>query len=1192
MTLAFSESLPGISDHGGTALAQEDDEWELTDTIDASSDSVSEVEYSPDGEYILVGSDDSVGYILDSQTKTVVTEITEGMGTDGVRSISWDEEMRYVSLGEGGDAYVYEVGSDDGTGWDHIQTLNGAGPYTWALQFSPDGEYLLHADQDSTVYAYEVGTWNQETSFSSGYTVRSISFNPDSSRVALPISSGGDVVQIKEVGGAWETLETIDAHGSERPYPLDWSADGSFIAYGTGDGNTFVIDAETYTHIETLDLADGYRIEDVDFADGQPHLSSVVRNGENLGTYVHTSNGWSKEKTLTDGGYLQTTTWSPDGGELISGGGSGDAFVYSTGDLFSDPITGTVTDQHGDPVSNATVLSHSITEPALDESDARSLERQAEDLRDELTDPVPDTWETFKDDFETGNGLLDVDEFTSGVDGKYPMVHHDSDWNTGRTTILSSEIDDPRIQVDEGESLVLSVWDLEEDGGLVDTSPVRSSHPGAPVEDTIVVEQVGPSTESLSTSEYDTSVEFVEDRTLQSDREWHAVRTQFPVGVYRIYPEGQSGKAITVVSGDPDQLWQSFESDLRDEADRLTDRAERIRDLLDQEMVVRETTTTDENGSFEIDAPANAVTTDITAMKADGQVLEAVEDPSLQNLREAQAGGYNGSFYLPSPEPNTVQPPAEDVEVTVYKSPEVPLGDLGSFADLMQFLDEQRLDDRVDELQSEYDQRFEEMERGSLEDIYENHRTLIETVPEAEDRYLERSEFEEVQDAENLTQDELSEETSRMQIAAANVANLEIPDTDDPIDIENGEIFAEIPIPDGIDADTIAPEIHWSDGTSQTLDEEYYEVESGGLLAGDKVVISDLPIDEDDPPKFNIRLQGANSDGILDDRVAGQNPLFGGEIPEINAVDWNTMTPGPDERLHVGLNADFDSGYDQLTDVEAFGPDGDLLESSIDGDRDRASFRTVGEGVHHVRLTFESTSGHEFAITERVRAGEQSRSDPATIRASQSPLGAHAVVGSGLESARVDTDGDGVRIEALIGTNDDVPGELHLKPDGVLDGTDHTLDVAVLKGDDERQIQNHVAVYVHLDNYGKDTIASVNGDSITQDGDTRWGEVDFRDDDEKGVLITITDENGVAEIEIDQSPGRLDRFWHWVDHALWTPSVPFSVLATLLQSMTTIAAETTAVAEAAATTMATTTSAATPVTAGPETAAATGVIST
>ncbi|WP_276257149.1 hypothetical protein [Halomontanus rarus] len=800
----------------------------------------------------------------------------------------------------------------------------------------------------------------------------------------------------------------------------------------------------------------------------------------------------------------------------------------------ADPVTGTVADQHGDPVENATVLTHSITESALDENDARSLQRQAEDLRDELTNPLPESWDA---DY-------DLESHMEDASGEYVLVHEADDWGgLGTTWMLSSNIDSPQLQVDSDQQVVLSMWDPSDEDGWWDNQ-VDNSFPGSATDGTIVVEQWGP-TGIVDTTKHETEV--IAETTggrVTGTNEHHGVRTDLPTGVYRAYPEESPERGYTFIVGSESDLIRSFESDLRDEAGQLTDRAQEIRSMLDQETIVRKTATTNETGAFSVEVPSNAVAVDVKAMKADGTILEGVEDPSLENLRKAQAGGYNGSFYLPSPEPTTVEPPAEDVDVTVYRSPQVPLGDIGSFADLMQFLEDQRLDETLEDIQDEYDQRFEDMERDSLERIYSQHATLTRTVPGAEDRYLERSTYDEIQAAEDLSTDALAEETTHMQAALAGIGQIDPPDIDNPIDIEDGELNAEIPIPGSIDPETVAPELHWSNGTVEPIAEEYYSVESDGIVpgfGGDVLVIDDYPISESDPAAFSLRLTGGGDGGWLDHRFPGQNPAFDGSLPQINAVDFSSLAPGQNERVYVGVVAEAETGYGELTKVEAWNDDGEELTTRLDTERDRGSFKTDGDGVHSVRLTFENQQGNSFVLSERVRAYEQSRSDPATVRAAEGVLGTYAVTGDRLESAQIDVSTGTLAVD-VIAEDSDGPGELHLKPAAVMDGTEHRLEVNVLHGTADERVSAHVPIQIHLEGIEEESALfwrsddGLGGDPITWGGDTRYGQADFRGD-EKVVLQTLTRSDGTLEVTVIQSPGYIDRATHRLARSIG--GVPF-----------------------------------------------------
>ncbi|ELZ05731.1 hypothetical protein [Natrialba aegyptia] len=620
--------------------------------------------------------------------------------------------------------------------------------------------------------------------------------------------------------------------------------------------------------------------------------------------------------------------------------------------------------------------------------------------------------------------------------------------------------------------------------------------------------------------------------------EYHAVQTTLQTGVYRVYPEDHPERAYSFTVGSPTDIADSIVNDFEDKIVSLEGQQERISDLLNDERIVRKTVQANETGEFSVDMPSGVEDANVHAMRANGSILQGLEDPSMDDLRDAQLGDYNGSFYLPSPEPNVVSPPAQDVDVTVYRSPELPYGDIESFSDLMSFLDEQRLNETVEELRNEYDQRFSEMERSTLERVYDSHRTLVETVPGAERRYLDRSEFEEIQNASDLSEDELSTETNHMQLALAGIGEIDPPDLGDenPIDIGDDGLNLEYPLPDGVNPDSIAPEIHWTDGTVEPIGEEYWSVESGGILGSDTLVIEDLPIDNSDPAAFDVRVQAASDDGVLDDRVSGTNPAFGGSLPEIDAVDFSTLAPGPSERVYVGLDAADGTGYDSLVSAEAWAADGTELNATIDESRDRATFRTDGEGTHTVRLTFETQQGEQIVVSERVRAHEQSRSDPATVRAADGTLGTYAVTGERLDSARIESSAGTLRVD-VIADDSDGPGELHIKPANAMTGTEHRFEVNVLHGSSEEQVSAQVPVRLHLEGLEEEGALfwrsddGFGGDPITWDGSTRYGEVSWQGDG-KAVLRTYTTPSGTLDVTTIQSAGYLDRLTHRIARTL------------------------------------------------------------
>ncbi|WP_338044123.1 PQQ-binding-like beta-propeller repeat protein [Natrinema thermotolerans] len=987
---------------------------------------------------------------------------------------------------------------------------------------------VYFGSKDNDLYALDADTGEKVWNYTTG----------DSITDSSPTVSEGTVY----VGSYDNRVHAVDGVTGSEQWSYQTGADidssptvsNGVVYVGSDDSNLYALDAEAGSEKWTYTAGGGIGSSPT-VAAGTVYVGSAD-NSLHAVTTDHSSS--------SSGTRVQQETLGHLGPSYVSSGSQ---------------ITGVVEDQEGNPVSSASVSAWGPNPPAFDESSLDNLNDTIDDLEQQVENPLPSEYDDFASDFGVDNGLVDAESFANGIDGTYPLVHQENDWGSGTTTILSSEVDDPRLSVDSDSTVVLSLWDASEQSGFFDPAgPVDGSHPGAVTEGTIVVEQLDPAGGEIDRTTYETSPVFETSTSVSEGwggEEYHAVRTNLQQGVYRAYPEGNQGAAYTFTVGEPDQLADSIVNDFEDRIVSLEGREERLSALLNDDRIVRKTARTDENGRFSISMPSGVETANVHALKGNGEILQNVSDPSLDDLRDAQRGDYNGSFYIPNPRPATVEPPAENVTVTTFRSPQLPYGDMSSFADLQQWLQQQRLNETIGELQTEYEQRFADMERQSLERVYQNHRTLVETVPNAEARYVERSEFDSVQDAGDLSDGELETETRHMQLALANVGEIEAPEVpDDAVSVDDGELNLEYPLPDNVDPDTVAPELHWSDGTVEQIPDDAYSVESRGALGQNQVlVINGLPIDSSDPAAFDVRVQAASGGddgllgdggdgGVLDDRVSATNPAFDGLVPEINAVDFSTLAPGDGERVAVDLDPAEGSGYDRIVDATAYGPSGEPINATVDTERDQAAFTTADTGVHYVQLVYQNDQGNQFTISERIRALEEPRSDPATIRTSQAPTGTYAVIGEQLESARVETGERGTTTFTAVKPADEPVSKLAIKPGETVQTASHTFDIQVVEGSDETAANSHVSVAIHLDSYPETAIAWRNGAPITQDGQTRYGQVDRPDDAEaggKGVLRTYTDASGQATVQLHTSPGPLQEFDHWAAYSVPLPDIPF-----------------------------------------------------
>ncbi|WP_395166381.1 PQQ-binding-like beta-propeller repeat protein [Natrinema pallidum] len=1122
-----------------------EEEWNFT-----ANDYVTSSPTVVDGT-VYVGSGDNNLYAVDAGTGEKQWEYSTS-GNIGYSSAQVVDGMVYIGSNDGG---VHAV--DAGTGQQEWKFTTGGSTYASPTLYK---DTLYAASKDNNLYAIDPKTGDEKWRFETGDSiVNSPTIKDDTIYIG---SVDGSLYAIDSETGQkeWNYSEGVGQISSSATISNDVVYVGA--SDGSGGGLVHAVDADTGSRVWTHPTNNNAKATPT-VSDGVVYVGEYqfyaldAQTGDTL--WSTSANGYDSSATVVESGGDRSAGTRTSLGTLGHHGGW-------TGS-FADSITGTVTDQHGDPVPNATVSVWGTNPPNFDESTLTDLNSTIDDLESQLESPLPDG---FDEDLQlTGTGGQ-----LSGADTNVVAVHSESDWDLNGRSIPGSgieynidpDLDQPTVTAPSNERVVLSVWDPTESGGAIRDreDAIDSALPGRTTTGTIVVEQLSPTGETRDMRTLETSPVLTANPSFSFSQKTHeAAVTELPAGVYRVYAEGHKETAYLITVGDPDELIDSITSDVQDQIVSLEDREERLSDLLADDRIVRKTTQADANGAFAVDMPSGVETANVHAMRADGTILEGLSDPGMQDLRDAQAGSYNGTFFLPNPEPNTVEPPAQNVSVTVYRSPKVPLGDMESLATLQQWLENQRLNETIDELRTEYDQRFDEMERQGLERVYSDHRTLVETLPGAEERYLNRSEFNTIQNASNLSSTELPTETQHMQVALTGIGEIEPPDLggENPIDIGGDGIDLEYPLPDGIDPDSISLERHWSNGSVETIDDEFWSVESAGLTGqGQKVVVNDLPISDADPAAFDIRVRGASTgdggllpdlgddpEGLLDDRLSALNPAASGSAPGIDAVDFSSLAPGPSERVNVGIDATDGTGYGSLVDAAAFAPDGTELNATIDPDRDRASFRTDGAGTHSVRLTYENQQGEQFTVSERIDAKEQSRSDPATVRASgseQSLTGIYAVTGENLEGARLKSNG-GTMDVTVVADDSDGPGELNVMPSNAMTGTEHTIDISVVYGSDEQRVSGNIPVNIHLENTRATTLywrsaADFGGDPITHSGETRFGSVE-KPTDGKHVVRTYTEPDGSLTVTAIESAGYLDRASHQASQWLSGLPIPFGM---------------------------------------------------
>lgn len=1135
MSIAFSGGFGFVNDRSGTVMADNDGEKDLVFYVEHDDWTVNAYDVNNDEIAWQIDYGDHV--VTDPSGDNVFTDDTSGTDYFRLDAQSGEElatsdpghndNPRDIAINPTGDS-VY-VGLEDEIEIVDFETAEVK--ETVSIEFEPRSLDIL----DDTIYYsnFDGDIYKSGTDIS----------DPELVTDELDTDHNSEVL-------AGNDENVVFVSGETSIYKVDGST-GDVIWSGTysdpgipelsPEGDSLYFADESEENLYKLDSESGMEewsasVSGID-GDGVPQIDNSL--------FVGTTDGVFYDIESDSGEILETY-------ETDHGGVSALDSTATVDD--KDPITGQVTDQHGDRVdqSNITVEAWGVDEPALDEADLGDLEDEidrAEDLADELENAVPEDYDEFTDDYAADDTHLDTLEWEREIDGTYPLVHAEEDWALGTRTVISSSVDDPRIQIDEGETVTLSLWDPAEGGGWIDNQ-VDNSFPGAVTEGTIVVEQVDPLGDTIDTRELETSPVYeTTGANPLSTNDHHVAQTQLPTGVYQAHPEGEPEKAYTFVVGDPEDLAADYAGDLLDRADRLEQRFDMGENAL-EETIVRERTTTNETGQFELDLPSGPDEYNIQAYRADDAILEHTDpedlaDLSLEDLRDYRFTEYEGAFILPA-ETGTVDAGEQDAEVQVIRTDEMPWDDMEQYEDLMERLEDEFLNSTVDDLADDWDELVDELDDERLEELTEQYRAIVEgdedledAIEETIDRELgDDNETEALREELEAIRDELDEVDDRVNIG------------DGEIEIDDGEADAWFPVPDWVDESDVLVEYQTADGEVEAIDDEYVSLASDGVgpFGGQQVVVEDFPVDED-VAAADFRLEIVGDEGYGSGSVGFATPGFDGTVPDVRAIDLNTHSPGPDESVSMTVRPAAGERIDGITGIDAYGPDDEPLANAEITDDDRATIRTDGAGEHFVRLSIDTGAGGEYVKSFTLEAGEEARSNPPTVRTEQSVGDQRwALTGEGLADGAVATDDDQLDVRA-IAPADDVPGAVHVRPDDALDETDR-LSVRVLEGADERQVANNIETVVHIDDdlegatVWRGEPSWLGGDPLVVDDTTRHGEIDVRGEDgDKTVIRTFTEDDGTLELHIDDDPGFIASTQHSVATTVPSPSLPLLSIA-------------------------------------------------
>ncbi|MCH1540446.1 MAG: hypothetical protein L7S56_03300 [Candidatus Poseidonia sp.] len=292
----------GCPDRDGDGTSDLNDDWSIdspnfqNEFTTSSSDDYNAVDYSPSGEFIVTGSENSFVRIWNASTWT------------NVRSVNTGTDVNDVA-------------------------------------YSPDGQYVASArDDDSIDIYYSSNLTSIHGSISvdvgGGDQVNSVEFSPDSSSVAVAIGrsgnggTNGEVAVIDVLTGS--ELFAVNPNGEDRFYDATFSPDGNYIAMA-GNSDIYIVNTSSQATTWTFTNPPG-AVNAIDWSSDGNYISMCggwEGSGSSFDMYKYSNGFWTRiwEKSITTSCYA--TDFSADSSQVGAamgwyGGDGATARIFST----------------------------------------------------------------------------------------------------------------------------------------------------------------------------------------------------------------------------------------------------------------------------------------------------------------------------------------------------------------------------------------------------------------------------------------------------------------------------------------------------------------------------------------------------------------------------------------------------------------------------------------------------------------------------------------------------------------------------------------------------------------------------------------------------------------------------------------------------------------------------------------------
>jgi WD40 repeat protein len=198
-----------------------------------------QVAISAKGDRCAAGTSNGKVHIWDTSTGEAVAILDEGTKAV-IRDVAFDPNGgRLAAASSDEPAGKFVVLIWDLTGKELIRTISGHTKQVYAVEFSPDGRWLVSCSTDGTARLWDAESFELAAVLTHGGNVYDASFNPDGMRLATACAD--NTVRLWDLKTFREVAEL---RGHETyVHSVSWSPDGNRLVTGSGDKTVRIWDA-------------------------------------------------------------------------------------------------------------------------------------------------------------------------------------------------------------------------------------------------------------------------------------------------------------------------------------------------------------------------------------------------------------------------------------------------------------------------------------------------------------------------------------------------------------------------------------------------------------------------------------------------------------------------------------------------------------------------------------------------------------------------------------------------------------------------------------------------------------------------------------------------------------------------------------------------------------------------------------